>query len=1293
MECAFCSVKTGIHAMHPLYTDQGTNIGKPLVLAKNKNKKIPERTAWVHTLCADFNAKLQGFCWGSKVDNNTNSKTLQHEKDGSRKEERKEESTPLLKQSFHHYVLATKGNANNDTFDKRREFQTQLKCSICSNKDNAHDCLRIPVQCVAGDKNEHGEFKEYHAKLKKPCVYAFHIGCARWAAKQSVKRVFYYPEGWLVENKNHAIYCGSHAKNVSNRNSTKLTIKRQSSEKRKIIIEKSSHTKNDADPLLQRPSKKKRSSNFTKQIDTIIPPTKSSESSDVSIFSSDADTDTDESISNGIERNLPKKMITAVRKSEQDLTMISVDATLPTIPRKVKELIVKLEDVDNEQDKVIWKEEKVDTINKKSLNFSNAKPSDFIDRNVSKKSEILINHKPNKENDIMGTLLQTSSENTTYITPTFTEFNETVNAKIIGINKPKVPLRINGLRSARACMTVPSKHSTSRPSKLNATGDSILNSLPRDDNNQLNSSYYESITSINRKTFSDYVESNSISKNQIKLKNSELNPVDKTSNAPAVGSGTRINDSTKHNIYEIDSSGCGSQSFTKGNHGLKLSLNKSDCQQVVEISDSFEAQNESSNLSSKTSIEKLGNISRSGLHRDVSQITHSAPQSQQYTNFGHDKMQGEGKKTYENASADKIVRLSSSCWGETDSSPAVGWEAISCNNSKSTKSANSKISKEYWSSSPQLHALAFTNKESGIERDWVSSSKSCEGKPTSNTSTSSIPLPSQHSEYENSQLQSFTESKDRPGLKSSINKSNIDKTKRNDLNASYNEDASGQSTSIKNGFSNIVETESKSRWDERKSSVSNREQSISLIQDKANPNNDIFSMSPPPNHHGKEAKSQNSSWGSKSITHGNSGWATHSGNGWGSTASKNNSTNHYIPKRNSTHISTHNSSSSNVSRQSGSGGGWGSNSSVEPAQANSLCTIQNKKSKVDACESNKIVWLGTSLPPKKLNNINHLQLKSHNKEDSTSQSDSYNNGASRFEIGSSTSEKEGNKTSDSDKREEEMLHKRAKLILNSRLNSKESKSNDKLYLPQLPEGHVIDLIDDDVKEGGIEEENKSNSSSNSSITMDSIVKDRLSQLAHSKLGSHLSRGITNSSLKMKSDELKNESIPEIRSTQILSNSTETRYVAQEKKMTYTDVCLPIYCQYKSANFHGADPAILTDFIVEDINSVLSSIVKPHGLVLIARQNHTNGSLWPSQVVPAKDSILKRELMRKNGVIIHPEKVCIVYYFPIWKSQNLCNASSESWFEYDFVYPSQIYPFCREYVDLSVSESEVTVGLT
>merc|ERR1719162_2330827 len=144
-------------------------------------------------------------------------------------------------------------------------------------------------------------------------------------------------------------------------------------------------------------------------------------------------------------------------------------------------------------------------------------------------------------------------------------------------------------------MTVPSKHSTSRPSKLNATGDSILNSLPRDNNNQLNSSYYESITSINRKTFSDYVESNSISKNQIKLKNSELNPVDKTSNAPAVGSGTRINDSTKHNIYEIDSSGCGSQSFTKGNHGLKLSLNKSDCQQVVQISDSFEAQNESSN--------------------------------------------------------------------------------------------------------------------------------------------------------------------------------------------------------------------------------------------------------------------------------------------------------------------------------------------------------------------------------------------------------------------------------------------------------------------------------------------------------------------------------------------------------------------------------------------------------------------------------------------------------------------------------------------------------------------------
>lgn len=52
-ECALCSVKTGIHAMHPLY-DQFGKLGRQLVLPASGVgfMKKERRLAWVHTLCA-----------------------------------------------------------------------------------------------------------------------------------------------------------------------------------------------------------------------------------------------------------------------------------------------------------------------------------------------------------------------------------------------------------------------------------------------------------------------------------------------------------------------------------------------------------------------------------------------------------------------------------------------------------------------------------------------------------------------------------------------------------------------------------------------------------------------------------------------------------------------------------------------------------------------------------------------------------------------------------------------------------------------------------------------------------------------------------------------------------------------------------------------------------------------------------------------------------------------------------------------------------------------------------------
>lgn len=61
-ECVLCSVKTGIHAMHPLY-DQFGKFGRQLVLPASGVgfMKKERRLAWVHTLCAMVRAIRELF--------------------------------------------------------------------------------------------------------------------------------------------------------------------------------------------------------------------------------------------------------------------------------------------------------------------------------------------------------------------------------------------------------------------------------------------------------------------------------------------------------------------------------------------------------------------------------------------------------------------------------------------------------------------------------------------------------------------------------------------------------------------------------------------------------------------------------------------------------------------------------------------------------------------------------------------------------------------------------------------------------------------------------------------------------------------------------------------------------------------------------------------------------------------------------------------------------------------------------------------------------------------------------
>mmetsp|Transcript_24953 Transcript_24953/g.42750 ORF Transcript_24953/g.42750 Transcript_24953/m.42750 type:complete len:915 (-) Transcript_24953:190-2934(-) len=73
-ECALCSVKTGIHALHPLYDFDGPH-GRQLVLPASgvgifKRRK---RLAWVHSLCAMFicsSERTGSLVWGCDEDGN-----------------------------------------------------------------------------------------------------------------------------------------------------------------------------------------------------------------------------------------------------------------------------------------------------------------------------------------------------------------------------------------------------------------------------------------------------------------------------------------------------------------------------------------------------------------------------------------------------------------------------------------------------------------------------------------------------------------------------------------------------------------------------------------------------------------------------------------------------------------------------------------------------------------------------------------------------------------------------------------------------------------------------------------------------------------------------------------------------------------------------------------------------------------------------------------------------------------------------------------------------------------------
>ncbi|KAL7541531.1 hypothetical protein ACHAXR_011004 [Thalassiosira sp. AJA248-18] len=149
----------------------------------------------------------------------------------------------------------------------------ELQCVICKKKDNASKhCLRIPVQCIASDRHEFKEFKQYHRQLNREiklakvrgeekhdgCVVPMHVGCARWGneyahVKHKDLRMCYYfsgkpptytgPDDYKDPVSN--CFCRVHA--IEIQNSLAITHHGKRSPKRKRVDDDAGVSGNESD--------------------------------------------------------------------------------------------------------------------------------------------------------------------------------------------------------------------------------------------------------------------------------------------------------------------------------------------------------------------------------------------------------------------------------------------------------------------------------------------------------------------------------------------------------------------------------------------------------------------------------------------------------------------------------------------------------------------------------------------------------------------------------------------------------------------------------------------------------------------------------------------------------------------------------------------------------------------------------------------------------------------------------------------------------------------------------------
>mmetsp|Transcript_42713 Transcript_42713/g.103011 ORF Transcript_42713/g.103011 Transcript_42713/m.103011 type:complete len:752 (-) Transcript_42713:61-2316(-) len=245
--CAFCSVRDGIHAMHPLFDNHGSR-GRRIFKRNSKNKK---ELVWAHTLCAiTLSTDAWGYLYGCYGDGNYDDedenpipKKLQlayrnnddrpknPELTGQKMTDFFEQYGAAATHHFRCYICPPWGWTENKDglFGKLSNYtqeisknQEELFCSICGERDKKENFtgsymnLRFSVSCKANDEDQYKQHKPLHDPFDtEECKQSFHIGCARWGGMnpQNLRRVYFFP-GSEDTNQVGCVYCNRHAADI-----------------------------------------------------------------------------------------------------------------------------------------------------------------------------------------------------------------------------------------------------------------------------------------------------------------------------------------------------------------------------------------------------------------------------------------------------------------------------------------------------------------------------------------------------------------------------------------------------------------------------------------------------------------------------------------------------------------------------------------------------------------------------------------------------------------------------------------------------------------------------------------------------------------------------------------------------------------------------------------------------------------------------------------------------------------------------------------------------------------------